>query len=403
MVLQKRCGIFKLLSCALLAVAGCGGGGAEQAAASRQSIVGGELDTEHTNVFGLVTDEEEGLGACSATLIAPNLLLTARHCVAMDVTKEVVCGRSDLGETHPPSDIFATNDVRFRSESRWFRTAEVHVPSEGDDTCGYDIALVILSESVPTSIATSAVPRIDREVEQGEVYEAVGYGVADSGRSGVRFMRSGLEVACEPGRCGIGVRASEFRGEAGVCEGDSGGPAFDADGKVVGVVSRGGDECSTPVYSTVTAWRDLIVQVAAHAAVVGGYQAPFWVESGLSDPPVVVEPPVPPVVKAGMGEACEASSDCVVGSACHSPAPSSASVCVALCDSDADCEADAACAALDASGAKACQPRTAERETALAATCAFAGAPTMTTHGWAVLALGLGLTLVRRRLRRAAA
>ncbi|HET9955472.1 MAG TPA: trypsin-like serine protease, partial [Polyangiaceae bacterium] len=74
------------------------------------------------------------------------------------------------------------------------------------------------------------------------------------------------------------------------CEGDSGGPALDADGKVVGVVSRSGDACEEPVYGTVTAWRDLIIRVAKRAATLGGYEPPSWVQTGSSEGPNV-EPP----------------------------------------------------------------------------------------------------------------
>jgi hypothetical protein len=318
----------------------------------------------------------------------------------MDVTKQVVCGQSGLGDTHPPSDVFATNDAQLGSSSDWFRAAEVHVPTEGDDTCGYDVALVVLSELVPNTTATSAVPRIDRDVEQGELYDAVGYGIPGMGRFGARRMRTGLQVECEPGRCGIGVRGGEFRGEAGVCEGDSGGPAFDAEGKVVGVVSRGADDCSTPVYSTVTAWRDLIVEVADHAALVGGYQPPFWVKSGSSDPPAIVEPPVPPKVKAGTGEACQVSNDCVDGNACYQAISASPSACVLLCSSDTDCDSDEACVAVDASGGKACLPRVAAADRTLQSSCALVGAPPANAPAWAALAFALALTAVRRRTGR---
>jgi hypothetical protein len=403
MVLQKQRAIFKVLSCALLGAAGCSSAPAESVAPAPQAIAGGELDTEHTDVFGLITQEGQEVGACSATLIAPNLLLTARHCVSMDVTKQVVCGQSELGETHPASDIFATNDAQLGSDSDWFSASEVHVPTEGDDTCGYDVALVVLSELVPTTTAVSAVPRIDRDVEQGELYDAVGYGLPGTGRFGARRMRTGLQVECEPGRCGVGVRGGEFRGETGVCEGDSGGPAFDADGKVVGVVSRGGEECSTPVYSTVTAWRDLIVEVAEHAALVGGYQAPFWVKSGFSDPPVIVEPPVPPVVKAGTGEVCQVPSDCAEGNACYRPLPGEPASCVLLCSEDADCGAEEACVATDSSGAKACLPRVAPAERSLKSSCALVGAAPASSGPWLALGLALALSAARRRTTRRSA
>ncbi|HWA71522.1 MAG TPA: S1 family peptidase [Polyangiaceae bacterium] len=401
MVLQKQRASSKaLLSLLLLGLAGCSSAPAERVVTDRQAIVGGELDSEHTNVFGLITQEGDAVGACSATLIAPNLLLTARHCVSMDVNKAVICGRSGLGEVHPAADVFASNDTPVGSDSNWFRASELHVPSEGDDTCGFDVALVILSENVPEGVATPAVPRIDRDVLEGEPYVAVGYGLANEGHFGSRRVREGLQVECDPGSCGSGVTGGEFRGETGVCEGDSGGPAFDADGKVVGVVSRGGEECSTPVYTTVTAWRDLIAEVATHAADVGGYQAPFWVKSGMSDPPVVVPPPK---VKAKPGEVCRAADECVAGSACYQPPAAGDPFCVALCEDDAVCRAGEQCVAVDGSDVKACLITSAPPG-GPSSSCAL-GRPASGNRGapWAALALGVSLTFARRRAGRRAA
>jgi hypothetical protein len=399
MAFQKQYAMRTMLACLLLGASACSSATDEPfPVAGQQAIVGGEFDTAHTNVFGLVTRAEMNGGVCSATLIAPNLLLTARHCVSTDGTQEVICGQSGLGETRPPEDIFATNEAQLSSDSRWFRASEVHVPSEGDDTCGFDVALVVLANQVPLAISTAAVPRIDREVEQGEVYDAVGYGLADGGRFGARRVRTGLLVECEPGRCGRSVGGGEFIGDTGVCEGDSGGPAFDADGKVVGVVSRGAEDCSTPIYSTVTAWRDLIIEVAAHAATIGGYEAPFWVKSGSSDQPV---PPEPPPPKAGLGEPCQAANDCREGAACYQAEESAPAQCVALCTSDADCAAGTHCAQVDQNASGACLAGDAPVKT-LASSCALAAPAQSGAAAWLSAGLGLVFALARRRRGRLA-
>lgn len=251
-----------------------------------QRIAGGQADSSHDSVFLLLARTPEGSSLCTATLIAPNLLLTARHCISPGSDEHVLCGASTLGEPYPAGAMYATNDPTPREDSNVFRAIEVRVPTQGTDTCGYDIALVVLSQNVPEAISVPSVPRIDRDVVPGETYTAVGYGVDAAGRpSGRRMQRSNLNVACEPGSCGGGVESTEFLGEDGICSGDSGGPAFDTDDKVVGVVSRGGPDCSTPIYGTVTAWRTFIMDVAAEASGLGHYEAPFWVASGRSDPP----------------------------------------------------------------------------------------------------------------------
>jgi V8-like Glu-specific endopeptidase len=374
-----------------LGLAGCGGSPSETVTSGRQAIIGGVLDTEHTSVFGMVMHSGGGFSSCSATLIAPNLLLTARHCVSEGVVDPVICGRSALGATFAPESVVATNAAVFARDVQWLRAAEVHVPSEGADTCGFDVALVVLGENVPAEVTVPAVPRIDRDVAAGEVYVAVGYGIDDLGSVGDRRVRGGLTVACEPGSCGYGVRVSEFVGETGVCPGDSGGPALDQAGKVVGVVSRGAEDCSTPIYSTVTTWRALITEVAIHAASLGGYEAPFWVTSGVSDPPAK---------PAEIGEPCQVSTDCASGAACFLPVDGAPSTCTKSCVTDADCGTGSGCEGEAEGGLHVCLERpAAPAEHHLESTCSFAAPRPTGNFAW-IAALGVGLAIALRRGRR---
>jgi MYXO-CTERM domain-containing protein len=340
-------------------------------------IAGGEVDSEHPAVFGSVTLRDGNVSTCTASLIAPNLLLTARHCVASVPSPEVICGNSRFGEPLDPENYIATNAIRLESSRTWFEAAKMHVPSEGDDTCGFDIALVTLSSNVPSSVAQPMVPRIDRGVTSGEEYTAVGYGIDVEGNIQGRMVLEDLEVQCNPGSCGSGVRVTEFRGSAGICEGDSGGPAIDTDGKVVGIVSRGASECSDPVYGAVSAWSSFIRDVALEAAEVGGYETPFWVTTGKSDPPSEpvdppgepVEPPPanpepPPVspeppVEAGgtQGDACENAADCSAGFVCYRPNDGAGSFCVELCSANGDCDAGLECTSVDNASVRVCRDR----------------------------------------------
>src|SRR5205085_679471 len=76
--------------CAWLALSGCAGllscGQHDQTSSLGQvdqSIIGGEPDTTHHGVVSLLKQAGGGFyPACSGTLIAPNLVLTAHHCVA---------------------------------------------------------------------------------------------------------------------------------------------------------------------------------------------------------------------------------------------------------------------------------------------------------------------------------
>ncbi|HEY1535492.1 MAG TPA: trypsin-like serine protease, partial [Polyangiaceae bacterium] len=235
----------------------------------------------------------------------------------------------------------------------------IAVPTESADICGFDLALITLSTVVPASIATPLIPRIDRGVTKGEVYTAVGYGQDSPGDAGIdsagaRRLRTGLVVDCAPGTCGTGVEADEFGGNAGICSGDSGGPALDADGKVVGVVSRSGDTCNHPVYGSVASWKDWLIATARQAATDGKYDPPFWVDSGTSvssaqsaAPDAGVQPGAAGAAATAFGvqgDKCATSPDCQGGFACYSPTSSSNNAyCAAFCSSQAQCAGGTHC------------------------------------------------------------
>jgi hypothetical protein len=369
----------------------------EGLAGAQQSIAGGTVDVSHQDVFLLGWHEGQNGALCTATLIAPNLLLTARHCVSPNSgdSERVLCGDAGLGDPRPAESFFATNAPQPRQDSPFFGARDVRVPAAGVDTCGYDIALIILDENVPPELSTPAVPRIDRDAIPGEAYTAVGYGVTASGEpSGSRMQLGGLSVACQPGTCGDGVESTEFLGETGICSGDSGGPALDANGKVLGVVSRGGPECSEPIYGSVAAWRDFIVETAKEAAVLGEYEAPFWVKTGSSDAPVLIGAGGASSERApgAEGDACSSGSDCSKSLICYAAAGSSG-VCTASCSVTADCADGMICRPVG--NTSICSAPTDSGDES--GGCAVSAAGTNASWAGLLVASGAALVLWRRR------
>jgi hypothetical protein len=181
-------------------------------------IRGGVADHIHDAVVGLRILAEGGRSkrTCSGTLIAPNLVLTAQHCIAESPSR-IACSSARFGELVAPGEVHVTPSPVLceRCDVPWFQVREVLRPPGDGAVCGEDVARLVLD--------------------------------------------------------------SQWRGEIGACKGDSGGPALDTSLQVIGVDSRGRVDCTSPIYSELTSHRAWILEEAERAADIGGYSPPDWV------------------------------------------------------------------------------------------------------------------------------
>lgn len=279
----------------------------EPTARTASPIQGGTDDTSHDFAVAVLVDLGGDQGdLCSGALLAPNLVATARHCVAQISSAQVDCATSTFGSLYAPSQFAVSTSPVLEQGATTYSVSKVIVPTgSGEDlVCGNDIALLVLSQNVdlPAYVSPAINPPMTDHSVWATTVTAIGYGEdspLDGSSAGTRRIKEDIGLVCIPKDTSFVdcyadtanesiLTASEFESGDGTCEGDSGSSAFDQtqfdDGNWVsfGVLSRGnqaggdGTTCTGAIYSRFDAWASLLESAATEAAQAGNYPLPAW-------------------------------------------------------------------------------------------------------------------------------
>lgn len=379
----------------IVACSAASSGTTERVGRTSSPIIGGTHSSSSQNFVVLIVHPVAGKAnevyECSGTLVAPNLVLTARHCVSSTSDQGFTCdsggnGSSGgaIGADFAPDSLWIFAGIDEPSNLAVSSASAIGTQLFHDDAtnlCNHDVALIGLDRSIPQAeIATLA---FDPKPADGDVVTAVGWGVTSSNQTpAVRQQRPNVpisHVGPYSNSDGEEVPPSEFDVGEVICEGDSGSPALDATNAVIGVASRGGNNLTPTAtqlaascegdetvnyYSQVGAFKDVILQAFSAMA----------------------QTPELPSAEA-FGSFCETSSECA-SDLCTGTG--SNMYCTDNCSPTSACPAGYSCEAV--SGASVCQ------ENAPSSGCSVsAGGPAREGE---VASIGVGWGLFRARKRR---
>uniref|UniRef100_Q07QC7 Peptidase S1 and S6, chymotrypsin/Hap n=1 Tax=Rhodopseudomonas palustris (strain BisA53) TaxID=316055 RepID=Q07QC7_RHOP5 len=230
-------------------------------AAPADAMVGGAAPRPDGIGQSVVTIVGSRGNFCSGALIAPDLVLSAAHCVAPDADYKIV----DYDGPQP-----SLRDVRRTAFHPQFNTQSIAA-----HRASADVALLQLAAPLRgRPLAAIAVPLEPIAPGQAFVVAGIGVSIRGDGKSGGLVRAAALVSTSQPGRLQIRLvdpATQNLRAGLGACTGDSGAPVVqqqDGRGKIVGVVSWstapnnaagcGGLTGVTPL----TLYRDWIVQTA---------------------------------------------------------------------------------------------------------------------------------------------
>lgn len=238
---------------------------------------------------------------CSGAVVAPRVVLTAKHCVYRSVAG------SATWELVPRAELTVRTGTSFRSAERIVTVASVRTTDgpyrDNDGRSGGDIAVLVLDEALDvTPKRLSRAP-----AAAGDTVRIVGFGytqpgAADPADLGALHRGEATVQAVEP-------NVFSTTGSQWTCTGDSGGPALHLGrDELVGVVSIGPAGCrvSTSYYTRVDRYVSLFEDLLPPATTTdAGVPADAL---GTSDvPAVATDGAALPPATGGSDSGCHAS------------------------------------------------------------------------------------------------
>jgi hypothetical protein len=190
---------------------------------------------------------------CSGTLVAPDVVVTAAHC--LDTARG---GRTFRTISPSRLAVFFGEDVQTDPNGVfvWASATLIH-PDYNRRELLDDIALVRLSTPVVGGVTVPGLPDslglTQTDADNGTSLEFAGFGRTEVGYEDKLLHADGVidGLGCTPDGCfGLDDPATQFsylQQVAGPCFGDSGGPAYIQRGSswyLAGLTSWGGDDCS---------------------------------------------------------------------------------------------------------------------------------------------------------------